>query len=94
MVTYVIDCDGQIGACNDGADNDGDGVFDWPNDPGCVDQIDTNENDPVDPPACANDEDDDGDGAIDCADANCETATACIDVEDCSNELDDDGDGS
>ncbi len=62
-------------ACEDGADNDGDGRVDHPADPGCTSPSDDSETDPapeVDPPAppsprpeCANLRDDDGDGRTD-----------------------------
>jgi len=42
---------------------------------------------------CANGVDDDGDGAIDCADPDCASDPACL-AEDCSNGVDDDGDGA
>jgi len=39
-------------ACSDGLDNDGDGLYDYPNDPGCSDPTDTDEtNIPPSPPA-------------------------------------------
>ncbi len=41
---------------------------------------------------CSNGVDDDGDGDIDCDDADCATASECI-LEQCSNGVDDDGDG-
>lgn len=44
---------------------------------------------------CDNDLDDDGDGAADCDDADCQAAPACaLPVEVCDNRLDDDRDGS
>ena len=36
-------------ACSDGIDNDGDGVWDYPRDPGCSSADDTDETDPVQP---------------------------------------------
>ncbi len=44
---------------------------------------------------CANGVDDDGDGLIDCEDADCDLDPACIapPVENCTNGTDDDGDG-
>jgi hypothetical protein len=64
-------------ACNDGLDNDGDGIADYPNDPGCSSESDSDESDdcPTGPncPACANGIDDDGDGLIDYPDDS-----ACI----------------
>jgi hypothetical protein len=56
-------------ACNDGLDNDGDGIADFPNDPGCTASSDTDESDScpsgADCPACSDGIDDDGDGLID-----------------------------
>jgi len=46
--------------CNDGLDNDGDGLADWPRDPGCADLSAASED-----PQCENGVDDDGDGQID-----------------------------
>ena len=45
---------------------------------------------------CNNGADDDGDGAIDCADTDCSADPACsgTPVEDCTNGVDDDGDGA
>jgi hypothetical protein len=43
---------------------------------------------------CANQIDDDGDGAIDCSDIDCARAPACVPpIENCANQIDDDGDG-
>lgn len=50
---------GTSAPCNDGMDNDGDGLFDFPADPGCCSFVD---NDESSPNACANRIDDDGDG--------------------------------
>lgn len=46
--------------CNDGIDNDGDGLVDWPLDPGCQTQDSVRED-----PACQNGLDDDNDGKVD-----------------------------
>jgi hypothetical protein len=74
-IDYVIDCEGVIGGCLDGIDNDGDGAFDYPNDPGCLSPYDPNETDPVVTPECANGLDDDGDGGADHpADPQCVSA--------------------
>jgi hypothetical protein len=51
--------------CQDGLDNDGDGLIDYPLDPGCATAIDDDETDPMPEPQCANMIDDDGDGLID-----------------------------
>ncbi len=67
-------------ACNDGIDNDGDAVSDYPADPGCLSISDADETDdcPAGPlcPQCSNDIDDDGDGNIDYpADDSCGAAS-------------------
>lgn len=55
-------------ACNDGADNDGDGLTDFPEEPGCANENDTNETDSCPGsgcPQCSDGLDNDGDGAED-----------------------------
>lgn len=57
-------------ACADGLDNDGDGLADYPSDPGCTSSTDYSESDPLPPPpppaaACADGLDNDGDGVTD-----------------------------
>jgi len=72
--------------CDNGADDDGDGLVDCA-DPecagtaGCLVEL------------CDNGADDDGDGLVDCADPDCATAAPCLPPEQCGNGLDDDGDG-
>jgi hypothetical protein len=73
-------------ACSDGIDNDGDGLVDDPNDPGCFDELHTSEedscddpgNDPNNPPAscpeCGNGIDDDNFGDVDGDDPDCDSA--------------------
>ena len=55
--------------CRDGVDEDDDGRIDWPNDPGCVTEIDNDEADdcPAGPtcPKCSDVIDNDGDGVTD-----------------------------
>jgi hypothetical protein len=46
--------------CDDGLDNDGDGLIDYPDDPGCVDSLSGPEN-----PPCNDKHDNDGDGFLD-----------------------------
>ncbi|MCX5743153.1 MAG: PPC domain-containing protein [Proteobacteria bacterium] len=69
-------CTGTVGAricalavCNDGISNDGDGLIDYPNDPGCTSPDDPDETDdcPSGPncPQCKNGVDDDGTGGTD-----------------------------
>jgi endoglucanase len=86
-------------ACSDGQDNDGDGLADFPADPGCAAASDRDEADP--PPqaaACADGLDNDGDGRVDFpADPGC-TAAGDTDEFDpppaaCADGLDNDGDG-
>ena len=61
--------------CNDGVDNDGDSLSDYPNDPGCMNTSDDDETSPVPLPQCANGIDDDGDGDIDFGmDTGCSSA--------------------
>lgn len=80
--------------CSDGMDNDGDGLIDFPNDPGCESAIDPDE---TDIPACSDGNDNDGDGDTDYpADKGC---SSVLDNDEsggaaCSNGLDDDGDGN
>ncbi|PIS05119.1 MAG: hypothetical protein COT81_02740, partial [Candidatus Buchananbacteria bacterium CG10_big_fil_rev_8_21_14_0_10_42_9] len=63
--------------CSDGVDNDGDGLVDYPNDPGCVSASDDDEMNAVEPPIggvtqCSDGIDNDGDGFIDYpADSGC-----------------------
>lgn len=76
-------CEGAPGAmrcrptvCNDGMDNDGDGLTDYPADPGCESALDETETDTcpgVGPgcPQCADGVDNDGDGLADADDPNC-----------------------
>ena len=51
--------------CNNGEDDDGDRVTDYPNDPGCTSPTDDREVDPERALPCSNGEDDDFDGLID-----------------------------
>lgn len=56
-----------IPACRDGKDNDGDGLIDFPADPGCVDVNDVDETNQVDPGGaqCNDGIDNDNDGLVD-----------------------------
>lgn len=80
--------------CNDGLDEDGDGLIDYPADPGCASALDTSERSIG--LVCDNGLDDDGDGEIDFPrDPGCNVG---IDPSErgasaqCDNGLDDDGD--
>lgn len=58
--------------CSDGQDNDGDGLIDFPNDPGCSSADDQDESDPK---HCSDGKDNDGDGLVDFAeDKGCEAS--------------------
>jgi hypothetical protein len=80
--------------CSDGLDDDGDGLADYPADPGCFSIQDDVE---VDPAACGNGLDDDGDGRIDFpSDKGCTSASDTSEREaslPCDDGVDNDGDG-
>lgn len=81
-----------LAACQDGNDNDADGLTDFPADPGCTNQFDNNETDPV--TACNDGIDNDSDGVTDFpADIGC---TSLGDNNEqnpaCSDGVDNDGD--
>ena len=75
------------GNCDDGVDDDGDGVADCL-DPDCAGIPPCLVKEPED---CSNGVDDDQDGVADCEDSDC--AAACGLIEDCSDPVDNDGDG-
>lgn len=85
-------------ACANEADDDGDGVADFPYDPGCIGRGDADEADPAAPPACANRLDDDADGVVDfpaepgCQGRGDDDETNPRAAPQCSNRLDDDQD--
>jgi len=73
-------------ACNDGIDDDGDGLVDFPNDPGCASADDLDERSPL--LVCDDGVDNDGDGLIDFpADPDCASPL------DPTEYTDSDGDG-
>lgn len=86
-------------ACSDGIDNDGDGLTDFPADPGCQDATDTGEFNPPPAAACSDTVDNDGDGLIDfpadpgCTDANDTSEANSAPVAQCDDGIDNDGDG-
>jgi hypothetical protein len=97
----------SIPQCEDGRDNDGDGLADYGSDPGCSDWVDNEEYNapPPPPPAqCADGGDNDGDGHVDFPnDPGC-SSTGDNDeynappppppqLPKCENTVDDDGDG-
>ncbi len=88
--------------CQNGIDDDDDGLIDYPYDPGCVAHGDFDEQDPVEPelaPACFNTLDDDEDGEIDFPwDPGCLNAADTDETDprrdsQCHNRMDDDHDG-
>ena len=60
-------------ACKDGSDNDGDGLTDWPDDPGCSNRNDASELNPN--IECDDGVDNDGDDDIDYNDGGCSGPT-------------------
>ena len=83
----------SVVACNDGVDNDGDGLVDFPDDPDCLSGADISE-DHV--PLCADGIDNDGDGFTDFgSDPGCRSL---LDDDEsggaeCADGIDNDGDG-
>ncbi|MFK7928048.1 MAG: MopE-related protein [Myxococcota bacterium] len=84
------DCDGEADEdfvcgeiqCDDGEDNDKDGLTDCLDpdcDGGCLE-------------SCSDDRDNDGDGATDCADEDCWGVAECVE-QDCTDNLDNEADG-
>jgi probable HAF family extracellular repeat protein len=84
-----------IRACDDGIDDDDDGLVDFPNDPGCTDAADVSEENA--PPACGDGVDDDGDGRVDFpADPGCASLSDVTETDPtliCDDATDNDGDG-
>lgn len=88
--------------CSDGIDNDGDGLIDFPDDPGCVGENDESE-DSLPSPQCSDGRDNDGDGKTDFPeDPGCSSMHQDSETDDCpdgpncpqcSNNKDDDGNG-
>lgn len=90
--------------CSDGVDNDGDGLIDYPNDPGCSSSTDNDEyNAPPPTYQCSDGIDNDGDGLIDYGnDPGCSSSTDDNEynaspppppIYQCSDGRDNDGDG-
>jgi hypothetical protein len=77
--------------CSNGLDEDGDGLLDFPGDPGCASAADGSETEPLLP--CDDGEDNDGDGAIDLADPGCKDGTWSWEAPQCDDGVDNDGDG-
>jgi subtilisin family serine protease len=81
-----------VGECDDGIDNDGDGLTDHPADPGCDAAGDASENSPQLP--CDDGLDNDGDGLVDYPDdLGCRDLLWWPEDPACSDGVDNDGDG-
>ncbi len=81
---------GVLPVCSDGIDQDGDGRFDHPSDPGCASVAGTIEN-----PECNDGLDNDADLLIDLADGDCSSASDNLEAPPppaCGDGLDNDGD--
>ena len=83
-------------ACSNGVDDDGDGLVDYPADPGCSSPMDTSEHDPALP--CDDGIDNDGDGLIDykadgSGDPGCPFPAFSTESPACDDGIDNDGDG-
>lgn len=81
----------RLPECMNGVDDDGDGLVDHTEDPGCASVSDLSERSPT--LACDDGADNDGDGAVDLADPGCGGSPGWIEGPDCQNGVDDDGDG-
>ncbi len=91
------DCSGydQPAQCRDGIDNDGDGLVDYPDDPGCYDEYDDFEGDAT--TECQDGIDNDWDGYVDYPEDNgCYSSQDNSELnpgKDCDDGWDNDGDG-
>jgi subtilisin family serine protease len=82
-----------IGECGDRVDNDGDGLTDYPDDPGCDAAEDASENSPDLP--CDDGLDNDGNGLVDYpSEPGCRDLWDPSEKRDCRDGIDNDGDGS
>jgi len=81
-------------ACENGEDDDEDGWFDWPYDPGCID-ISDNSEDNSNLGECADNIDNEvvPDGSIDGYDPMCKTWEGVTETAQCQDGLDNDNDG-
>ena len=79
-------------SCNDGIDDDGDGLTDFPSDPGCSSASDLDERSPL--LVCDDGADNDGDGLADYpADPGCRDPAWKYEDPSCDDDRDNDGDG-
>lgn len=91
------DGDDEIPECQDNKDNDGDGLIDWPVDPGCGGLFDDSES-PFNQPQCNDHIDNDNDGLIDWPiDKGCKSefdnSEYPEEVRECNDGIDNDNDG-
>jgi hypothetical protein len=78
------------GGCQNGIDDDDDGLADWPDDPSCASPDDASEKSDF---ICDNGLDDDGDGSADADDPGCADPVATIEDPQCDNGEDDNENG-
>jgi hypothetical protein len=91
--TVTVNSCSSVRACNDSIDNDGDGLVDFPNDPGCSNLFDNDESNLF---ACNDNIDNDGDGFVDFpSDFGCINATDNNESNlfACNDGIDNDADG-
>ncbi|WP_141327312.1 IPT/TIG domain-containing protein [Myxococcus sp. AB025B] len=70
--------------CGNGLDDDGDGVVDFPAEPGCESMMDADEQDPLVLPVCSDGRDNDGDGRVDFPqDPDCVSASGTTESANC-----------
>ena len=80
-------------ACENGVDDDNDGLVDFPSDRGCASASDLDERSPF--LACDDGEDNDGDGVLDFpADPGCRDPAFPTEAPACQDGVDNDGDGA
>ncbi|MBL0213704.1 MAG: hypothetical protein IPQ07_07465 [Myxococcales bacterium] len=92
LVSVLVACGGGSNSddqpkvqCDDGIDNDGDGMIDFPEDPGCISASDETE-DSSPSPACSDGRDNDNDNLIDYpADPGCFAPQQDDEKDDCPN---------
>jgi hypothetical protein len=83
---------GEESECEDGIDNDGDGLADHPDDPGCDEPNDLSEKSPL--LACDDGADNDGDALMDYPeDPGCFNPASHLEDPVCQDGADNDGDG-
>jgi hypothetical protein len=92
---WVAGANMTLPACSDGADNDGDGATDYPNDFSCSNRQDYDETNPR--AQCQDGADNDGDGLADMADPGCSSTQDNYEgdkTSQCQDGVDNDNDGA